>query len=297
MKRSVVDCGDKKCTVEHVMVQDCYLFIHTNSSSCNIPCNLEDCKKELHHFISCPIWFCHNISTSTTTTTTTLPSPTTPTTTQLTTVTTTTSQRPITFLPIPIDHPGVTYTSLTLNIVLFLLLLYIFAQKCKKCLIRNVRNFRNRNRSNETNSERDPILARGEGQATTDAERPSADQARASRTRATRLRSNNDQYFRLTESDDENDGFARVELHGSSPRVPSFLNTPTNSPRTNWFRDPLGYFWPQSENIPIGRTRQPPPPIPTRSPTTTLSNTTFRASCAPSSINQSPSNSPNESQV
>ena len=301
MKRSAVDCGDKKCTLEHVMSDNCYLYFHTNSSSCNIPCNLEGCRKELHHSILCPIWKCHDVSTTTTassTSTTTKTTTIVPTTTKTTLSTSTivpTTTTP--FLPIPIDHPGAIYVSLTLNCFLFLMLVYILLNKCKKGLVRRFRNFRNRN---ENDSEQVPILVSSENGANP--------RRRQRRHRNAPLRQNNDGYFTLSNtSEDETDGFARINLNATmspSPRVASFLNSPEpgSVPRTNLFRDPLGYFWPQppqtqTETIPLASTQpsgpgpdrsaasaQPitiplktqkplPPSIPTRSPTTSLTST------------------------
>ena len=65
------DCGDKECSLRHQFLKDCYLYLHTNVTNCNIPCHLEGCKKELRHSMSCPIWECHNTTTTTTASTTT----------------------------------------------------------------------------------------------------------------------------------------------------------------------------------------------------------------------------------
>ena len=283
------------------MSDSCYLYFHTNSTSCNIPCKLEGCRKELHHSILCPIWKCHDVlttSTSTTmktttivptttttnvpTTTTTIHVPTTPT----TTISTTTIFPPTTtpFFPIPIDHPGVTYTSLALNCFLFLALVYIFLKKCKKGLIRRIHNFRNRN---QNDSEQQPILG-SSGNSGTRRRRQQNRQPRNRNVRAP-LRQNNDDYFTLSNSSEEEvDGFARVQLHSNpstSPRVPSFLNSPVagSVPGTNFFRDPLGYFWPQPPQP------QPQPPQTPTTQTLTIGTQTpapISQACAPLSQSQ-----------
>ena len=122
----VVDCGTTECFLETQLVQNCIYYLHTNNSNCDIPCKLEGCKTELHHFIMCPIWTCEDKSTTTSTTststsstktttkTTTIATTTLSTTTPMTTLSTTTpeSVMPFTLGPLPpIDHPAYLYLS------------------------------------------------------------------------------------------------------------------------------------------------------------------------------------------
>ena len=101
-KMTSTDCGDKVCSLRHQFLKDCFLFIHTNSTECNIPCHLEGCRKELHHAMNCPIWDCNPITTTTTSTTT--------------TVTPTTTPEPI---PMPTSSTSILlYISLGLNLAL-----------------------------------------------------------------------------------------------------------------------------------------------------------------------------------
>ena len=146
-KRNDVDCGSKICFLSHVMLENCFVFVHNNHTDCEIPCKLENCDKELHHFIACPVWKCHDIQTTTTrpTTTTTF---TTSTKSTMTTATTPSLPTPITLSPLPpLDHPGYLYGSFALNILLFLILSGLLIAKCKKCIIRRFRNRRQRSQS------------------------------------------------------------------------------------------------------------------------------------------------------
>ena len=162
------DCGQKVCFLEHAMVANCYIYLYSNKTHCDIPCDLTGCDRELHHFISCPIWICNPKTTTTTTTPTTTttakttittsktttrttpkpttttmtPYPTTTTTTIGTTKPTTTTTVPTTTNAFPIDHPGVLYSSLCLNIFLTLIVLFMLFLKCKKAVGRAIRRFR-----------------------------------------------------------------------------------------------------------------------------------------------------------
>ena len=114
-----IDCGDKQCNVEYRVLPDCFLVLETNNTNCQIPCIMDGCDKELHHFIACPIWNCEAITTSTSTTTT---SPT-------TTVTSTTTEHP---KPKPIGPSQMSpliYTSIVLNILFVgILLAYLIVR-------------------------------------------------------------------------------------------------------------------------------------------------------------------------
>ena len=63
-KRSQVMCRDKVCFLDFVVVPDCYVYLYTNDTNCDIPCQVSGCQKELHHFISCPIWTCNDLTTT-----------------------------------------------------------------------------------------------------------------------------------------------------------------------------------------------------------------------------------------
>ena len=113
------DCGDKTCSLRHQLIKDCYLYVHSNSSDCNIPCHLEGCRKELHHFINCPIWECHfNNSTTTASTTTSTAA--------------TTEMPPIPPNPTPLPTSTVSivlYISLLMNIIFVMSIVGCYAYK------------------------------------------------------------------------------------------------------------------------------------------------------------------------
>lgn len=123
-----INCGDKECSLEHVMLQNCEVYLHTNNTNCNIPCELVGCETELHHFMNCPIWICHSITT---------PSTTTITTTSTSSTTSTTELTPATLTPLPsIDHHIYLYLSFAANLFLLLILLLILIFKFKKIILR-----------------------------------------------------------------------------------------------------------------------------------------------------------------
>jgi hypothetical protein len=204
-KRSYVDCGTKECTLEHIMKENCFLYIFKNNTGCEIPCKLEKCQKQLYHFIDCPVWSCRDYSTTTTTTTTT----TLTTTTTDKTKTTTTSARPTTtnipvpttMIPLPIDHPTLVYSSLALNVLLVFVLVTVFYYKCKKCIVRRVRNFRNRNQR--------PHFAYG----------PHSDQSVRQRTRRV------NRHFSVTSQNSENEPLLQ-NVNLNSPTDSSLLRMP-----------------------------------------------------------------------
>ena len=199
--------------------------METNRSDCLIPCTLNGCRKELHHFIDCPIWHCFDTVTTTTQTTTLSPSPLSTTTfaTSSTTTehitTTAITERPITLSPLPpLDHPGYLYSSIALNIIFFLILWSLLIQTCKKCITRRIRRFRNRSNSV---TENEPII-RTHGHS----------QNRSQSRPTSHSRFVND----LTSSSEDFDTRESIPLinrhsdfpnvFASSPRVPSFLNSP-----------------------------------------------------------------------
>ena len=245
-KRSDVDCGSKICFLTHSVAENCYVYMPSNNSDCDIPCKLKGCKTELHHFIDCPIWRCFDVITTTAVpliTTTTSPmttKPTTtpkPTTTAITEISSTTAvtDTPSTLSPLPpLDHPGYLYSSIALNILLFLILWSIVIQKCKKCIGRRIRRFRNRRNSQTSQASENAPIIRSEA---------ARQQARSSRSnaRAAPARRNSD-FRAFTSSSEEFDTRENAPLLSpmfgsrrpivpsarvaSSPRVPSFLNSP-----------------------------------------------------------------------
>jgi hypothetical protein len=70
-----INCGDKECSLFYHFKDICKIFLPTNNSQCDIPCKTSGCKIETHHEITCPIWNCHEISTTTSSTLTTDPNP------------------------------------------------------------------------------------------------------------------------------------------------------------------------------------------------------------------------------
>lgn len=64
---TAVDCFNKTCELTYEVVPNCYIYVQDEQDpSCQIPCNLNACTVELHHFILCPLWTCES-KTSTTT--------------------------------------------------------------------------------------------------------------------------------------------------------------------------------------------------------------------------------------
>ena len=292
-KRMDVDCGSKICYLTHEVVDNCFLYIHKNNTDCEIPCKLDNCTRELHHFIACPIWHCHAIPTTTTTRTTTT---TTVSTTTAKITTTTFDPNPFTLGPLPpLDHPGYLYSSFAFNILLVLVILGMLIQKCKKALIRRIRNRRNRNQQNEGDIERPPPpivrlhqnsqrsrerqrQRRNFSMATSSSEdfdtsehRPLIDHTQ----RAQRAQRSQSQSCQVPRDRDP------------SPRVPSFLNSPVLPPRHGSFSStdnfqtrlrstfnpeaPLQTFNP---NPRVPRERLTPPLPPPRSPSQVTAETT-----------------------
>lgn len=115
-----IDCGDKECYLEYRVIPDCNVILETNNSNCKIPCLLDGCDTELHHFIACPLWNCV---------------PNVPTTTVATSTVTSTSTTPI---PTPQPNPpnsnkmsALIYTSIVLNILFFAIVCAYIVVKCR----------------------------------------------------------------------------------------------------------------------------------------------------------------------
>lgn len=252
-RSTVIECGDEECSLDYIFLSNCYVYLHSNSSDCDIPCKLNGCQKELHHFILCPQWTCTKLPTSTTTTTTTT---TTRTTTSSETTTTntrpttssTTANSPATLLPPlpPLDHPGWLYLSIAVNILFVLILMSVVYYKAKKHILRCWRNRQNRQQNqNETrttgvsndnfsfgslnryfslgsnDSENEPLI--GTPAATTNT-LPAAPITPIVR------RSRHSDPLAMSQS---TDGFSDIDLNVSAAgsRVASFLNTPVGTPQ------------------------------------------------------------------
>ena len=242
----MVDCGQKECFLENILVRNCRYYLHTNNTDCDIPCKLDGCQTELHHYIICPIWNCHAKHTTTTTTSTTTTTPrkttrsTTTTTTHTTTrvpstttalvtttttsvTTTTQSFIPFTLGPLPpIDHPAYLFLSVTSNILLLLVLILILILKCKKGILRYCQRLRERR-----------AAQRAARQTRSRPEQQLQEQTRRVSNRIDVPR--NDPFFSVfnqtPSTNTENSpllgsasGFVDIDL-----RVPSFLNTPENA--------------------------------------------------------------------
>ena len=172
-----IDCHDKECSLIHKIVPNCFVYLHTNDSHCNIPCELDGCEKELHHYINCPIWNCRPYTTTTSSTTTSS---------STTTLAPTTSSdiRP-TPSPIPIATKNLLlYISFSFNLVfiviIILLSLFIYKKLSYRRRSQNSRNHTRRrvslldnndqyfsigsasedSESTENNSEHIPLLER-----------------------------------------------------------------------------------------------------------------------------------------
>ena len=129
-----IDCGDKQCFLEYRVVPDCYVVLETNNTNCQIPCLMDGCDKELHHFIPCALWNCEAITTTPSTTTTTS---------STTTLTSTTAQPN----PNPIEPSRMSpliYTSIVLNIIFVGILLAYLIVRFRIWITVRLANFRNR---------------------------------------------------------------------------------------------------------------------------------------------------------
>jgi hypothetical protein len=131
-----IDCGDKECVLEYRVMPDCYLFLETNNTNCQIPCKLEGCETELHHFISCPVWLCEPTTTST------------PKTTSSTTSSTSTTQKPRPIDPSKHMSPLI-YVSIVLNILLVGLVMAFVVVKVRTWITTQITRFRNRNQTTD----------------------------------------------------------------------------------------------------------------------------------------------------
>jgi hypothetical protein len=114
-----VECSDKECVLEHKLMQNCIIYLHSNNTNCKIPCDLSGCRTEMHHFMNCPIWQCtfYPNTSTTTTTTTSIPD-----------FTTTNGPNPFP----PQSHDSILYSSLLINVIFVLGLLFLAFQKLKK---------------------------------------------------------------------------------------------------------------------------------------------------------------------
>lgn len=131
----IVDCGDKTCSMHFQYKDSCLVYLETNVSNCNIPCDFSGCN---YKFASghCRIWDCvDNPSTSTTSTSTTSTTfvPDTTVTTETTTFSTTTEFPP----PNPTPSDSAFYASIisfVINGLLVALVLFLFVVYVKNCI-------------------------------------------------------------------------------------------------------------------------------------------------------------------
>jgi len=238
------DCGDKQCFLEHHFMQNCLIYVPTNNTECQIPCKLKGCSKEVHHFISCPVWMClpHTTTTTSTTTTsmtttttastsssTTTRTSTTSKTTSTSTATTTTSARTTakttsTTIPTTSSTLSTTgsppqtsefeaffYISLAFNICFLALLLIVVLKRFFPRRTNTNRNTTQRTQTVQLN----PII---------------------------RQTPNTDRFFSLTESDDE--GESRPLLRQTTPipcsysaqseRLPSLVTSAKSTTGWSW---------------------------------------------------------------
>lgn len=134
---NTVDCGDKRCTLSFMYKDSCLVYLQTNVTNCNIPCDFSGCE---YKFSSghCRVWRCVDIPNGTTTTV----EPITTTTTDSTTSTTWTTISPTptpspTPNPLPPDYP-VNYMAIgsyLINgalIILVIALLILYLKNCCK---------------------------------------------------------------------------------------------------------------------------------------------------------------------
>ena len=122
-----IDCGDRQCYIEYKVLPDCFIYLETNNTNCIIPCKLDGCEREFHHFIVCPIWNCEAATTTTTmSTTSTTTSTTSMTTTTFTTPRTTTTERPSSN-----KMSALIYTSIVFNIFLFAIVFAVIIHKIR----------------------------------------------------------------------------------------------------------------------------------------------------------------------
>lgn len=162
--RSGVDCGDKICHLEHRAVSDCVVYLYSNDTNCNIPCNFDGCRSELHHYINCPFWICDPVFTNLTTTSSTTVTTTTfkPTTTPMI-ITTTRPPRPPKPIPFECTMSPLIYTSIVLNIFFFAMIFAVVVYKFRKTRMLNCWN-RMYQRIDETdpvrqaNNENEPLM-------------------------------------------------------------------------------------------------------------------------------------------
>jgi hypothetical protein len=132
-----VDCGDKECSLSHRFMDRCKVFLHTNVTDCKIPCLLDGCQTQVHHFMNCPVWECNDYTTTTLSTTT--------------SSSTTTPFSTIPPDPVPSNisvYEIVFYTSIAINaVVIFALFTFVY-YKCQK-MCKNFCNRRAGNRSGD----------------------------------------------------------------------------------------------------------------------------------------------------
>lgn len=53
-----IDCPSQVCTLEYRVMPTCYVYLASEETDCEIPCNLKHCKVVIRHFVECPVWTC-----------------------------------------------------------------------------------------------------------------------------------------------------------------------------------------------------------------------------------------------
>lgn len=137
-----VDCGDETCTLHVQCKENCIVYLDTNRTHCNIPCELSGCDYKFSGGGGyCRFWKCSPSPTTTTTTTTTV-------TTTLIPNSTTTS---VPFVTIgPAVEKSINWVSIVSYLVIAILLLVVLVliiMYCRSCL--RLRQFENRQWSYE----------------------------------------------------------------------------------------------------------------------------------------------------
>lgn len=149
-----IDCPDKTCTLHFQYKDSCLVYLETNVSNCNIPCEYTGCNFKFSSG-HCRVWTCvDRLSTSTTSTSTTAW---TTTTLDSTTTSDTTTSMVTTDLPIPTtttESPSNstfhwTVFSFVINGLLFGLVLFLLVIYIRSCL--RLRRFERDERRDERN--------------------------------------------------------------------------------------------------------------------------------------------------
>jgi hypothetical protein len=58
-----IDCVDKVCFLTYQLLETCVVYLHPNSSRCEIPCKLDGCQINILNGVECPLWHCNFYTT------------------------------------------------------------------------------------------------------------------------------------------------------------------------------------------------------------------------------------------